>query len=224
MSDLMLHLDEVPLRDGSGATASLRLEGNRTVSVTGGGAGGPRRLARLAIGLDRPGRGRAILLGTDLATLSPRALLAYRRRVGYLPAGDGLLQNLTLGENVALPLRFGSDMSESEITSRLQIMLAAARIADAVDLRPAVASEEQRRRAALARALAFDPVFVIMEAPFVGLTENAAREILEAARGGDVGGGSRRTVLCVGPSLPGSVVRRFEERYRLARGELIREN
>ena len=134
-----------------------------------------------------------------------------------------MLQNLTLGQNVALPLSFGSDFSEGEIESRLDIMLAAAGLANAGHLRPAQANDEQRRRAALARALAFDPKLVVLEDPFVGLTDRASRSILETARGGEIEEGSRRTVFVVGSSLPASVIRRFEIRYRLIHGVLQQE-
>jgi len=102
-------------------------------------------------------------------------------------------------------------------------MLAAAGLANAGHLRPAHANDEQRRRAALARALAFDPKLVVLEDPFVGLTDRASRSILETARGGEIEEGSRRTVFVVGPSLPASVIRRFEIRYRLIHGVLQQE-
>lgn len=223
MSTAPLVFREVSLTGDDAPTVSFEVPAHRTVSVVGGEGSGVDRLGRLALGLLTPASGHLTVLGTELATLPRRELLAYRRQVGYLPAGDGLLQNLSLRENVALPLRFGSDYSEREIESRLNIMQAAAGLAAAGDLRPAEANDEQRRRAALARALAFDPKLVILEEPFVGLTDRAARSILEAARGGDIEQGSRRTVFVVGPNLPNSVIQRFEIRFRMVRGVLQQE-
>ena len=153
-----------------------------------------------------------------------RPKLAFRRRVGYLPAGDGLLQNLTLRDNVALPLRFGSNLSDREIDGRLQVALAAVRLSRVADLRPAQASEEQRRRAALARALAFDPELVILDHPFDGLTNRASAEMLELARGGEVAEGSRRTVFLTGQNMPDLLRPRIEQTYRLVRGLIEREH
>ena len=214
---------DVPLNGSEAPTVTLEIPAHRAVSVVGGENSGVHLMGRLALGLIKPEAGHLTVLGRELATLPRQELLAYRRLVGYLPAGDGLLQNLTLGQNVALPLRFGSDFSEGEIESRLNIMLAAAGLATAGHLRPAQANDEQRRRAALARALAFDPKLVVLEDPFVGLTDRASRGILETARGGESEEGSRRAVFAVGPNLPASVIRRFEIRYRLIHGALQRE-
>ena len=224
MTDAPLVFRDVPLNDGGAATVTLEVPAHRAVSVVGGENSGIALLGRMALGFITPTSGHMTVLGTELATLSRRDLLAYRRRVGYLPAGNGLLQNLTLRQNVALPLRFGSDLSEREIESRLNIMLAAAGLAAMGHLRPTQASEEQRRRAAMARALAFDPKLVILEEPFIGLTDRAARNVLETARGGDSGEGSHRTVFAVGSNVPASVTQRFELRYRLIRGVLQRED
>ena len=223
MSTAPLLFQDVPLNGGDTPTVTLEVPAHRAVSIVGGEDSGVDLMGRLALGLLTPSSGQLAVLGTELATLSRRELLAYRRRLGYLPAGDGLMQNLTLRENVALPLRFGSDLSEGEIDSRLNIMQAATGLTQVGHLRPAQANDEQRRRAALARALAFDPKLVVLEDPFVGLTDRVARSILEAARGGDVEQGSRRTVLALGPSLPASVIQRFEIRYRLVRGVLQQE-
>ena len=224
MVTALLLIENVPLDGANSTKITLEIPAHRTVSVVGDHHSGVNQLGPLALGLRQPLSGRITVLGTELSTLSRTELLAYRRRVGYLPAGDGLLQNLTLRQNVALPLRFGSDYSEAEIDSRLNIMLAAANLAAAAHLRPAQANDEQRRRAALTRALAFDPDLLVLEEPFVGLTDWAARDILETVRGGEIADGSRRTVLIIGPVLPASVTRRFDLRYRMTRQGLSEES
>ena len=140
--------------------------------------------------------------------------------MGYLPAGDGLLHNLSLADNVALPLRFGSDLRERESAGRIRVVLAMLGIAEVGGLRPSQASDEQRRRAALARALVFDPRLVILERPFGGLTARVAAELLELARGGLSAEGSRRTVFITGPYMPELLRPRVERRYRIADGQL----
>jgi ABC-type transporter Mla maintaining outer membrane lipid asymmetry ATPase subunit MlaF len=165
-----------------------------------------------------------LLFGEEIARLPYRSLLAFRRRVGYLPADDGLLHNLTLGDNVALPLRYGSDLSEREIRGRLGVMFAMLGIGDAASLRPADATDEQRRRAAIARALAFDPQLLILADPFDGLTIRAASELLDVARGGETSEGARRAVFITGQHIPARLEPRIETRYRLAKGELLTDN
>jgi ABC-type transporter Mla maintaining outer membrane lipid asymmetry ATPase subunit MlaF len=219
MTTLPLRFADVILPK-SGTRVSLEVPEHRTVSVQGAEESGVDALPSYALALTRPSAGQVFLFGEEIAMLPERAALAFRRRVGYLPAGDGLLQNLTLSSNVALPLRFGSDLSEREIRGRLQIMLAMVRIADAASLRPADATDEQRRRTALARALAFDPQLLILADPFDGLTVRAAAELLEIARGGESGAGARRAVFVTGQSVPARIEPRVDLRYRLANGEL----
>lgn len=207
---------------GHQSPMNLEVPEHCAVLVLGPEASGVDTLPGYALALDRPATGRALVFGEDIARLPRRTALAFRRKVGYLPAGDGLIHNLSLQDNVALPLRYGSDLSEREITGRVRIMLTLLRIADAAERRPADATEEQRRRAALARALAFDPALVILADPFDGLTHRAAAELLELARGGETGAGSRRTVFMTGQSVPQLLEPRIEIRYRLAKGELQR--
>jgi len=175
-------------------------------------------------GLERPPAGRVTVFDTIIADLPERERLAFRRRVGYLPASDGLLQNLSLRNNVALPLRFGSEASPRDIEGRVNVMLVAARVTGAAGLRPAQASEEECRRAAFARALAFDPALLILEQPFDALTARTSAELLELARGGETAEGARRTILIIGQELPAGLLRRVERVYRVTRaGALERE-
>ena len=207
---------------GHGSPITLEVPEHRAVLVLGPEASGVDALPGYAMGLVQPAAGCALVFGEDIARLPRRKALAFRRKVGYLPAGNGLIHNLSLHDNVALPLRYGSDLSEREIAGRIRIMLTLLRITDAAERRPADATEEQSRRAALARALAFDPALLILADPFDGLTHRAAAELLELARGGETGAGSRRTVFMTGKSAPQLLEPRIEVRYRLAKGELQR--
>jgi ABC-type transporter Mla maintaining outer membrane lipid asymmetry ATPase subunit MlaF len=202
---------------------ALEVPPHCAVAILGEEDSGVAWLGRFALALAVPARGRVLVYGEEIAAMPRRAVLAFRRRVGYLPAGDGLLQNLSLRENVALPLRFGTSLSEREIDSRLQVLLAAARLHRSADVRPAQATEEQRRRTAFARAIAFDPGLVILDHPFDGLSNRAAIELLELARGGESPEGSRRSVFITGQDLPDALLSRIELRYRVRHGRLERE-
>lgn len=207
----------VPLGAQDGASLSLEIPERRTVAVLSGDASGVDPLGGYVLGLERPRTGRVTMLGTVVADLPPQERLAFRRRVGYLPAGDGLIQNLSLRDNVALPLRFGSPASPREIEGRVNVILAALRLRDAAERRPAQVTDEERRRAAFARALAFDPTLLVLERPFDGLTARVAAELLELARGGETAEGARRTVFITGSELPAIVQHRVDQVYRLTR-------
>ncbi len=223
LSPVPLEFEDVTLPGPDGIRISFVVPAHRGVFVLGREESGVDALATYALALERPRTGRVLVFGEDPAQLPRSAALAFRRQVGYLPAGNGLLQNLSLQDNIALPLRFGSDLTEHEISGRIRVMLALLRIADVAEWRPAAASEEQRRRAALARALAFDPDLVILEDPFDGLTYRAAAQVLELARGGETSEGSRRTVLITGQYIPERLEPRIDIRYRVVHGALQRE-
>lgn len=199
---------------------SLEIPAHATVAVIGDESSGVDTLGSLALGLTTPPAGRVLALGAQIAALDRMGQLAFRRKVGYLPAGDGLMQNLTLRENIRLPLRFGSNFRPKDIEGRVDVIVAQLRLVRVADLRPAQSTAEDRRRAALGRALAFDPALVVLEEPFDGLTDRAAGELLEAARGGETSEGGRRTVLITAASLPALLHSRVDRRYRLVRGHL----
>ena len=199
---------------------SLTVLPHQTVAATGDETSGVDLLGGLALGLDRVPEGRVLVLGTDLAALNRLEQPAFRRKVGYLPAGDGLMQNLSLRDNIRLPLRFGSNFRPREIEGRVDVIVAQLRLTRVADRRPAQANAEERRRAALGRALAFDPDLVILEEPFDGLTEKAAAEVLELARGGEVPEGGRRTVFITGQDLPALLRRRVDRQIRVRKGSV----
>jgi len=201
---------------------TVRIPAHHSVAVVGDVRSGPGGLAGLALGLEpTPPGGRVLVFDEEIAPMPRTKALAFRRRVGYVPAGDGLLQNLSLEENVALPLRFGSALSTADITGRLRIVLAVVRLAAAAAaLRPADADLDQRRRAAVARALVFDPELVLLEQPFDGLSGRSSAELLEVVRGGETAEGGRRTVFITGRDLPERIRPRLETVYRVVRGQL----
>lgn len=218
-----LRFEGVPLhRAQEPLTLDIRPHG--TTVLLGDEDSGVGLLGQIALGLRDGMGGRALVLGQEIRLLGRHERLAYRRQVGYLPSGDGLLANLSLRDNIALPLRFGSEASEQDIEGRVRVILAAVRLSDAAALRPAQANEEQRRRAALARALAFDPALLILEQPFDGLTARSASQLLEVARGGETSEGARRTIFVTAQDLPVALRTRVERLYRLERGELRAEH
>ena len=212
-----LVFEDLPLSRRERAPFALRVEAHQTVAVLGDEDSGIGKLGAYALGLETPPAGRIRVFDIAVDTLSGRERLAFRRRVGYLPAGDGLMQNLSLRDNVALPLRFGSDASPREIDGRVNIMLVALRVAHAAERRPAQANEEECRRAAIARAIAFDPVLLVLEQPFDGITARASAELLEVMRGGETAAGARRTILITGQEIPTVVQRRCDRMYRFTR-------
>ena len=135
---------------------------------------------RALVGIDRPDAGRARLLG-ELPALLPRddaaALLA---RVGWHPRSGSLLANLTLRENLLLPLQFHRRPSAAEAARATSAALARFGLEEAADVRPEEVALPVRRRVALARATLLDPELLVLDDPLDDLEEAAAREVLSA--------------------------------------------
>lgn len=182
---------------------SLTVEPEAVVAVIGDERSGIEALGQLALGLRAPTAGSVTVFGLPIAEFPYYDLLVFRRRVGYLPAGDGLLQNLSLKDNVALPVRFATDHRLREVESRVSQLIEDFRLRASAATRPAQASEEDRRRAAAARAIALNPGLVVLELPFDGLTSRVAAELLDRVSRRD--DGRRRAVLLTSHDLTPSV-------------------
>jgi ABC-type transporter Mla maintaining outer membrane lipid asymmetry ATPase subunit MlaF len=205
--------------DHPGNRFELEIEPATVVAVIGDEDSGVGDLGALALGLRRPLAGRAEVFGTAIGELPYHDGLLYRRRLGYLPTGDGLLQNLTLRDNVALPLRYASDHRLSEVDGRVAQLVDRLHLRSAAHLRPAQANEEDRRRAALARAVALDPELVVLESPFDGLTGRAAADLLEHATRRD--DDSRRAVFLTAQDLAPSVRRLVTRVVKVVDGRAV---
>jgi phospholipid/cholesterol/gamma-HCH transport system ATP-binding protein len=128
-------------------------------------------------GLTRPDRGTVCVAGQDITQLSERQLFKVRNRIGMLFQGGALLDSMTVFDNVALPLREHSRLSEPEIAVGVKRRLSAVGLENVEHLYPRELSGGMNRRAALARAIVTDPEIVLVDEPFSGLDPINVRRI-----------------------------------------------
>jgi ABC-type transporter Mla maintaining outer membrane lipid asymmetry ATPase subunit MlaF len=148
------------------------------LALAGPAGSGKSTALGLALGASRPGSGEVLVLGRNPLSLDRAELAQLRARIGYVAQHGALLGNLSLLDNLALPLRWHRSTGEDETTA-----LMAAACADLeLDLdelprvQPGMASAEMRNLVALAKALVLDPVLLILDEPAFSLGGNAARE------------------------------------------------
>jgi phospholipid/cholesterol/gamma-HCH transport system ATP-binding protein len=122
----------------------------------------------LAAGLMAPVKGECRLFGTDTQTFG-EAKLAGRLHVGLVFAGGQLFNQLTMRENVALPLQYHHDLPPEAAAQAAETLLALLELTPLADLMPTDVSDNWRQRAALARALILKPKMLLLDNPLAGL-------------------------------------------------------
>ena len=145
----------------------------------GGSGSGKSTLLRHLIGLQRPRAGTVKLLGVDLARASAQQLLALRRKIGVSFQGGALFTSMSVGDNVALPLREHTNLDENTIRIMSRLKLEVVNLGGFQDLMPSQLSGGMVKRAALARAIVMDPKLMFFDEPSAGLDPVVSAELDE---------------------------------------------
>lgn len=148
----------------------LRIEAGEFVALVGPSRAGKSLIVELAAGLVTPEAGRVVLLGHEWAEESVEGLSPARLRLGTVLQQPGLLSNMTLFNNVALPLRYHRpSLSEGEREQVVMMQLARLGVASMRDRFPAELNHGEVRRGAIARAMVLDPEVLLLDDPTAGL-------------------------------------------------------
>jgi phospholipid/cholesterol/gamma-HCH transport system ATP-binding protein len=147
----------------------LEMRRGGTVVVLGASGSGKSVLLKHINGLLHPDSGEVKVLGFDVPSLSESELVPLRRRVSYIFQLGALFDSLSVGENVAFPLREHTPLSETEITGRVAAQLAAVGLEGSEELAPAELSGGMRKRVAVARGLVLSPELILYDEPTAGL-------------------------------------------------------
>ena len=140
-----------------------------TLVILGGSGSGKSTLLRTLVGLEKPSGGEILIKGQDLAKASAAKLDEIRRKIGMSFQGGALFGSMTVGENVALPLREHTRLEDSTIEIILRLKLEQVGLEGFEYYAPSQLSGGMKKRAAVARALAMDPEILFFDEPSAGL-------------------------------------------------------
>jgi phospholipid/cholesterol/gamma-HCH transport system ATP-binding protein len=174
VKNLTIGYGEVPILQD----VSLSVPSGESLIILGPSGCGKTSLFRALTGLLPPLTGRIWLLGEEITSAdADEALSRVRRQIGVLFQAGGLIDTLTVAENVALPLREFTDLPAEIIDAMVQLKLDLVDLGHAGDLLPAELSGGMNKRAALARAMALNPQILFCDEPSAGLDPATARAV-----------------------------------------------
>jgi phospholipid/cholesterol/gamma-HCH transport system ATP-binding protein len=198
--------------------ASFEVKEGRALVILGRSGTGKSVTLKLMIGLLKPDRGGIFINNHEITDLDSRGLAEVRREMGFLFQSAALFDSISVGENVAFPLRRHSRLSDKEVREKAEQTLAQVHLEGEYDKMPADLSGGMRKRAAMARALTFDPSILLVDEPSAGLDPITSAEIdalLIALKSG-----KKATLVVVTHNIP-SAKRIADEIIVLDKGSVI---
>jgi len=169
-----LAFEDRPILDG----LSLQVMAGERMVILGSSGGGKTTLLRVMLGVYPPDAGEVRVFGRNIAAIGEEELNALRRRWGVVFQNGALYNSMTVGENVALPLRENTQLDDNIISVMVRMKLDLVGMRDCEDLKPAQLSGGMAKRVGLARAIALDPEILFYDEPTTGLDPITAGAIM----------------------------------------------
>ncbi|HTV72731.1 MAG TPA: ATP-binding cassette domain-containing protein, partial [Candidatus Acidoferrales bacterium] len=169
---ILARLDDVTLRYGSRIVlhhCSLDIEQGAITCIIGLSGAGKSTILRLLNGLRMPSAGRVTVKGVDLGAMDDRDLVEFRRSVGFSFQFAALFDSINVFENVAMPLREHTRLSDAEIARIVDNTLESVGLENVREKMPSELSGGMAKRVGFARAVVTNPELVLYDEPTTGL-------------------------------------------------------
>lgn len=150
-------------------TISFEIARGETLVILGGSGSGKSTLLRTLVGLEKPSGGEIWIMGKNFAALPDGERDDLLKKMGMSFQGGALFGSMSVGENVALPLREHTPLDDSTIEIMVRLKLDQVGLSGFENYMPAQLSGGMKKRAAIARAMAMDPEVLFFDEPSAGL-------------------------------------------------------
>jgi phospholipid/cholesterol/gamma-HCH transport system ATP-binding protein len=158
----------------------LQIFDGETIVILGASGSGKTVLMNLLVGLMEPDSGRIIIDGEEATSFTRDSQWdKLRLKMGFLFQGSALYDSMTIGENISFALEHHRELSEAEIRDIVSEKLRLVELEGVESKMPSELSGGMQKRAALARAIAFDPHIIVYDEPTTGLDPIRATHISE---------------------------------------------
>jgi putative ABC transport system ATP-binding protein len=173
-------LGKVPVEALRGV--NLKVESGDFIAILGPSGSGKSTLLNLIGALDKPTEGKMLIEGVDISTLSENQLADLRRRIGFVFQFFNLIPRFTARDNVELSMSI-ADASKAERKKHAEDLLEIVGLNERMNHKPTELSGGEQQRVTIARALANNPRFLLMDEPTGNIDSKAANDIINLVKG-----------------------------------------
>lgn len=157
------------------SSVSLKVEQSQIVGLLGPNGAGKTTTFYMIIGLEKPNSGRIFINGEDVTDMP-----MYQRSrfgLGYLPQEASIFRKLTVEENILAILEIKDNLTPHQRRDKMESLLEELGVTHIRERKGSQLSGGERRRVEIARALATDPTFILLDEPFAGIDPIAVADI-----------------------------------------------
>jgi phospholipid/cholesterol/gamma-HCH transport system ATP-binding protein len=155
----------------------LEVAQGETLAILGRSGTGKSVLLKLLVGLQQPDAGSVLVHGEEVAGIAPKAMNALRQKIGFVFQSAALYDSMTVGDNVAFPLKRHGAAGKPDCNAQVQELLASVGMEKELAKMPGELSGGMKKRVGIARALALAPDILLFDEPTTGLDPITSTEI-----------------------------------------------